>query len=439
MTTPSTLWDAARDVVSRLREAGHAGYYAGGCVRDRLLGRPVSDIDIVTSAKPEAVEALFDKTVAVGKQFGVIVVVIDDMQFEVATFRQDGPYRDGRRPSNVAFTDLKGDVTRRDFTINGMVYDPLKDEVIDLVGGRRDLERRLVRAIEDPFRRFQEDKLRMLRAVRFACQLDFTIDVATADAIRMQAATIVMVSAERIAEEFRKILLAPRRADGFEMLHRLGLLRSVLPEIAALEGVPQPPDWHPEGDVWTHTKLALSKLDDPTFELALATLLHDVGKPRTIVISDRIRFNRHESVGRVMAEDICRRLKLSAKETSKIAWLVAQHMVFRDAETMRTATRKRLVLHPHFDELLRLHRADALGGKGDLASYETLRAARDEAVGERPRLKPLLDGHDLMALGAPRGPLLGKLLRELEDAQLEGRVRTREEAVNFARIHIGKA
>ncbi|MBI2933059.1 MAG: CCA tRNA nucleotidyltransferase [Planctomycetes bacterium] len=434
----TSLTESARSVVKRLRDAGHGAYFAGGWVRDHLLGRPTQDIDIATSARPDDIERLFEKTVPVGREFGVIRVRKGDCEFEVATFRSDGPYLDGRHPSSVRFTDLRDDVARRDFTINGMMYDPIADQVIDLVGGRDDLARRLVRAIGNPRTRFEEDRLRMLRAVRLACQLDFSIDPETEAAIVALAGRITEVSQERIRDELRKILASPRRADGLERLHQLGLLRHILPEVAAMDGVPQPPEWHPEGDVWTHTRLTMEKLDDePSFELALATLLHDVGKPATLVITDRIRFNGHDKVGEEMSRDIAERLRLSTKQIDHIAWLVGKHMIFKDVPTMRPAKLKRLFAHPLFEDLMRLHRADALGGRGDLTTYETLLRLRREFPPPAHPLPPLVTGDDLIALGLKPGPAFKEILREIEDARLEGRLKTREEALAYLRSRWG--
>lgn len=428
-----TLLESARAAVQRLRSAGHAAYFAGGCVRDQLLGRPVHEYDIATSAEPHEVEALFEKTVPIGKAFGVILVLLGDHPFEVTTFRSEGPYLDGRRPSSVRFTDARTDVSRRDFTINGLLYDPFTGEVLDYVEGRLDLDRRLIRAIGDPRERFEEDRLRMLRAVRFACQLGFAIHPATQTAIRALAPRIADVSQERIREELRKILLSSRRAEGVRLLHALGLLRPILPEVAATEGIPQPPEFHPEGDVWTHTCLALESLVDPSFELAFATLLHDVAKPQTLTVADRIRFHGHAEMGEEMAEAIGRRLRLSADEIDRVRWLVGKHMVFKDVDRMKPANLRRLMAHPYFPELLELHRADRMGGRQDLDVYEKLRSMHLELPPEAKRPQPLLRGEDLIALGLTPGPRFKEILRDVEDGQLEGRLKTRDEALRHVR------
>jgi poly(A) polymerase len=359
------LLDAARSVLRRLRSSGFDAYFAGGYVRDRLLGIASGEIDIATSAPPDRIEALFPKTVAVGRAFGVILVLEGDFKFEVATFRSDGRYQDGRHPENVVFSSPEEDAKRRDFTINGMFFDPDTDKVIDFVGGKADLDRKVLRAIGDPRQRFTEDRLRLLRAVRLAARLKFAIDPATDRALREMAPAIVQVSGERIRDELAKMLVHPSRSAALESLRETGLLLHILPEAAVMEGVPQPPEYHPEGDVWTHTKLALDTLKDPTFELALAVLLHDIGKPPTFVRADRIRFNNHDHVGADMSARIADRLKLSNEQKDRIVWLVQKHLAFLQWELMRPSTLKRLLAHEHIGDLLRLVRADTLGSKAD--------------------------------------------------------------------------
>jgi poly(A) polymerase len=424
---------AAADVVRALRDAGHDAHFAGGHVRDRLLGLKTGDIDIATSALPEEIERTFRRSVPVGRAFGVVRVMLGPHAFEVATYRTDGPYLDGRRPSSVTFTDLKSDVLRRDFTVNGMMYDPVKKEVIDLVGGREDIEKRIIRTIGRPEDRFEEDRLRLLRAVRFATVLGFEIDPATWDAVVRMAPAVVQVSAERIQRELRRILLAPRRARGAELLRGSGLLEAILPEAAAMEGVPQPSNFHPEGDVWTHTVKCLEYLEDPSFVLAFATLVHDAGKPVTITHEDRIRFNRHEKVGGEMARKIGRRLRLSNEEIDRVAWLVERHLAFMHLDKMRASKLKRLLAHDYFDDLVALHRADALGSNGDLSALDFIERFRSEIP--EPRPAPLLTGRDLIAAGFRPGPAFGPVLREAYDAQLEDRLHTKEEALEFARRH----
>ncbi len=427
------LFQAAVAVVRRLRERGHEAYFAGGCVRDRLLGRPVADYDVATGALPDHVLALFPRTVEIGKSFGVVTVLQGPHQVQVATFRSDHSYLDGRRPEGVTFSDLRTDVERRDFTINGMMWDPLEDRIVDLVGGREDLSRRIVRAIGDPERRFSEDKLRILRAVRFATVLEFDIDPETAEAIARHASDILQVSWERIAQELKKILVAPRRAEGLERMRALGLLRPILPECEAMVGVPQPPEFHPEGDVWTHTLVALRSLDSPSFVVALAVLLHDIGKPRTLEFADRIRFHGHDKLGARMAEEISDRLRLSCEEKEAVAWLVLRHLVFLNADQMRESTLKRLFREPHIEELFQVIRADTLGSLAQPVAVERMRALRDRYAAEGLRPAPLLRGTDLIAMGYAPGPAFKEMLHDLEDAQLEGRLRTREEAIEHVR------
>lgn len=428
---------AAEGVVRVLRADGHEALFAGGCVRDTLLGRPVREIDIATSARPERVEALFPKTVAVGKAFGVILVLEGPHRFEVATFRSDGRYLDGRRPESVTFSGAREDALRRDFTINGMFLDPEGDRIVDYVEGRRDLERRLVRAIGDPRARFAEDRLRLLRAPRFAAQLGFAIEEATAAAIREAAPAVTQISGERVRDELAKMLVHPTRSTALQLLKDLGLLAVVLPEIDALAGVPQPPDHHPEGDVWVHTKRCLDTLREPSFDLALAVLLHDVGKPRCIAITDRIRFHGHDKVGAEMAHAICERLRLSLDQTSKVCWLVERHLAFLSVDQMRRSTLKRLFASEHIEDLLAVVRADSLGAMGNASFVDRLAEMRASMGEPEYRPVPLVTGEDLIRLGHTPGPEFGRVLHDVMDAQLEGSVRTREEALALAKRLIG--
>ncbi|RMF25269.1 MAG: CCA tRNA nucleotidyltransferase [Deltaproteobacteria bacterium] len=427
--------ETAIAIVRRLQEAGHQALLAGGCVRDRLLGIEPADYDIATSARPEQVEALFERTAAVGKAFGIVLVHEGSRQFEVATFRQDGPYRDGRHPESVTFTDARRDAERRDFTINAMFEDPISGEVFDYVGGRRDLEARLIRAVGDPRVRFREDRLRMIRAPRFAARFGFDIEAETLAAIREQAASISQVAAERLAAELLKILTEGGARRGFELLDETGLLEHLLPEITAMKGCPQPPNFHPEGDVFVHTMLCLEHLEpgcSPT--LALGVLLHDVAKPVCAGEKDgRITFYRHTRVGADMATDICRRLKLSKAVTERVAWLVAQHLRHCAAERMKQSTLKRFLRQEGIEELLELVRIDALGSNGDLSHYEFCRKKLAELPVVEIRPPRLITGHDLKKLGLTPGPLFRTILREVEDAQLEGRIGTREQALDLVR------
>lgn len=425
--------DASLNIVKTLRREGHDAVLAGGCVRDVLMGREPDDFDVATSAEPEEVTALFERTVQVGRAFGVVVVMIGSDSVEVATFRSDGPYSDGRRPDFVRFTDRAGDVRRRDFTVNGLLYDPVSEEVIDLIGGRADIDARLIRAIGAPRERFEEDRLRLLRAVRFAAKLEFEIEPDTRRCISTMARHIKSVSAERIAEELRRMLVDSHRAGALRLMDELGLLEHVLPEITVMKGVAQGTTHHPEGDVFEHTMLCMKNLREPGFELAFATLLHDVGKPETAELIDGAIFVRHATVGEELARKICRRLKLSNDRTDRITWLVRNHMRFRDVRLMRQSTLKRLFAEPYVDDLAELIRADILSSHGDLTDYEWALARKREFEQSGEEVKPLLSGHDLMEMGIEPGPQFKKLLSALVNAQLEGKVGSRTEAMEFVR------
>lgn len=440
---------AALRIVERLRAAGYEAYFAGGCVRDLLLGTQAKDFDVATSATPDKVLALFDRTFAVGAHFGVILVCQEiagrEIVTEVATFRSDGIYLDGRHPQDVRFsTTVREDVLRRDFTINGMMLDPilqretcsLTSAVLDYVGGQNDLRDGIVRAIGDPRRRFDEDKLRMLRAVRFAARLDYVIEPETERAIRDQAPAIAQVSRERVRDELTRMLTEGRAHRAFELLDRTGLLKKVLPEVYRMHGVEQPPEFHPEGDVWVHTLLLLEKLPPGTSPtLAWGALLHDVGKPATFSHQppDRIRFNGHVEVGVKMAQDILRRLRFSNEQCTQILSLVENHMRFGDVEKMKSSTLKRFFRLPHFDEHLALHRMDCLSSHGDLSLYEFAKQKREEMPEEVVRPALLVTGRDLIAAGYQPGPQFKDMLRFAEDAQLEGRIHTRDEALALVR------
>ena len=448
----------ATEIVRTLRECGHQAYFAGGCVRDLLLGREPADYDVATDATPQQVMHIFPQTFAVGEQFGVVLVPFrrDDCggtgedarrsigargAVEVATFRSDLGYSDGRHPDEVRFSqDPREDVARRDFTINGMMLDPLvaghaSNAILDFVGGREDLKAGIVRAIGDPERRFAEDKLRMLRAVRFAARFDYQIDPATMTAIQKLAPQIHQVSCERVREELTKMLTEGRARRAFELLDATGLLREVLPEIATMKGVEQPPQYHPEGDVFVHTLLLLSKLDAGCSKtLAWGALLHDVGKPPTFRIApDRIRFDAHVEVGVKMAAEICRRLRFSNYETDQILALVDNHMRFADVERMKQSTLKKFLRLPAFDEHLELHRIDCLSSNGQLDSYEYSREQLRSLPPEAIRPKPLITGRDLIEAGYEPGPRFKEILAAVEDAQLEGRLTSRGAAMEFVR------
>jgi len=425
----------ATDLVRRLRAAGHQAYLAGGCVRDRLLGREPLDFDVATSAPPEAVQALFRRTVPVGAQFGVILVLVDDARFEVATFRSDAAYVDGRRPSAVHFGTAEADAQRRDFTINALFEDPISGEVIDFVGGREDLRRGVVRAIGDAGARIAEDRLRMLRAVRFASRFGFTIEPATLAAIRAAAPTLPDIAPERIGEEIVKLLTEGNARRAFELLDASALLPVVLPEVTAMQSVQQSPDFHPEGDVFTHTLLLLQQLPAGIPEtLALGALLHDVAKPQCVgEHHGRITFYGHTDVGAEMAVAICQRLRRSRETWERVAYLVRNHLRLVQAPEMRLSTLKRFLADPGIDELLHLARIDALASNGDLRFVLFCERRRAEIGAEALRPPRLVSGTDLAAWGYAAGPRVGEILRALDDAQLEGEVRDRADAERFVR------
>lgn len=425
---------AAKEIVERLRREGFEAFFVGGCVRDLVMGREPKDYDVATDATPDQVVRLYPESLTVGAQFGVVIVPRPEGHVEVATFRSDGRYADGRRPTEVRYAKTpEEDVRRRDFTINGLLYDPVKNKVLDYVGGQPDLRARRVRTIGDPEARFREDHLRMLRAVRFAARLGFTIDPATLEAIRRLAPLIQEVSAERVRDEILKILTEGAARRGFELLDESGLLEQVLPEVKAMQGVEQPPEFHPEGDVWVHTLMMLEGLRSPTPTLALGVLLHDVGKPRTFTVRERIRFDNHVEVGAKMAEEICRRLRLSAAQTERVVELVRHHLRFKDFPRMRRSTQLRFLRMPGFDEHLELHRLDCLASHGDLTNYELARKMFEETPPQEVKPPPLIRGEDLIALGYTPGPEFRKILQAVEDAQLEGKLPTREDALRLVR------
>jgi poly(A) polymerase len=436
--TPREL---ANSICYTLIREGHQAFLVGGCVRDLLLGREPADYDVSTDATPDRVISLFPESLAVGAQFGVIIVPRDGQKVEVATFRSDIGSADGRHPERVVFTSSpEQDVQRRDFTINGLLMRHDTERVLDFVAGQTDLHTGLIRAIGEPARRFAEDKLRMLRTVRFAARFGFQIDPETFAAIRLHAHEIGQVSAERIREELTKLLTEGAARRGMELLDETGLLRQVLPEVAAMQGVEQPPQYHPEGDVWTHTLLMLEGLPagSPS-TLAWGVLLHDVGKPPTFrpvsETGDRIRFDGHADVGVRMGEVICRRLRFSNQDSEQILALIANHMRFKDVSRMRASTLKRFIRLPGFDEHMALHRLDCLSSHRHLDAYNFVRSTLEETPAEEIRPARLLTGNDLQKLGYQPGPLFSKILRSLEDAQLEGLVRSREEAIAFVAQH----
>ena len=427
---------AARAVVARLQRAGFTAYFAGGCVRDALRGVPPKDFDVATDARPDQVQTLFPRNVAVGAHFGVIRVLDGGHQFEVATFRADGAYIDGRHPEGVTFTTAQGDAERRDFTVNGMFYDPVADRVIDHVGGQADLERRVLRAIGNPAARFREDRLRLLRAVRFAATLGFEVEPATWAAVRAQAPQIGVVSAERIQDELVKIFTAPSRVLGFDLLDGSGLLRQVLPELDACKGCEQPPQFHPEGDVFVHTRLMLSLLPPViSVPLVFAVLLHDIGKPPTARVDPdgRIRFNGHERIGAEMAVRVMERLRFSRAVTDLTVEAVRQHMAFKDVPQMRVAKLKRFMARSGFEDEMELHRVDCLGSHGFLDNHAFLRVKQEEFAHEPLIPKPLVTGHDLLAAGLKPGPKVGEILEAVQTRQLEGAFPDRDAALAWVK------
>ncbi|MBI4641411.1 MAG: CCA tRNA nucleotidyltransferase [Candidatus Tectomicrobia bacterium] len=418
----------ALQIVQRLRESGFKALLVGGCVRDMVMGEEPKDYDIATDATPQEVMKLFRHAIDVGAQFGVVRILDGDDQFEVATFRTDGLYRDGRHPEHVTFSSEWDDVMRRDFTINGLLYDPIADGLIDYVGGQDDIRRRIIRTIGNPYRRFEEDKLRLMRGVRFSSRYQYTIEAQTFQAMKALAEKITQVSAERIRDELLIMLTQGRADKSLKLLHEVGLLRQILPEVAAMDGVQQPPEFHPEGDVLTHTIMMAGMMANPSPELAMAVLLHDVGKPATFVVKERIRFDGHDKVGAVMAEQICRRLRFSNKSTEQIVELVEDHLRFMHVQRMRSSRLKRFLRKEGFEEHLELHRLDCLASHGKLDSYlfcvEKLQELKEEIKPQK-----LISGDDLIEMGFIPGPFFKKILTYVEDAQLDGKVSTREEAL----------
>jgi poly(A) polymerase len=430
----------ATDVVKRLRDAGHQAFWAGGCVRDYLLGLSPKDYDVATDARPEQVRAIFRRTVAVGMSFGVVQVIGPrtaggPLRVEVATFRSDGVYSDGRHPDNVVFASAREDALRRDFTINGMFYDPVDERVIDYVGGREDLQARRLRAIGDPTARFREDKLRLLRAIRFAARFDLTLDTATAAAIGPLALQIREISAERIAEELRKLLVDRHRARGMHLMDATLLVQSILPELLEMKGLPQGPPHAPTGDLWEHVLKVLELLgDEPSFPLAFAALMHDVGKRRTVGRTpDRYTFYSHEEVSRRMASEIGARLKLSNAERERIEWLVKKHQFLCDARQMRPSKLKMMLVHPGIRELLQLHRADALASARSTDHVEYCEQLLQEWTEADLNPEPFISGHDLRRMGLEPGPKYKEILDKVREAQLDGTITSRSQALELVK------
>lgn len=434
MSDSSESLKLAVHLIGELRSREHKAFLVGGCVRDRLLGIEPKDFDISTDASPAQIAEYFPGALLVGAHFGVVLIKEGTAQVEVATFRSEGEYTDARRPDEVHFeSDPALDAQRRDFTINGLMEDPLTGEIIDAVGGRADLANKIIRAIGDAARRFSEDHLRMLRAVRFAARLGFEIETQTADAIRSQAEKVKTVSAERVRDELVRILSEGGGRRGLELLDELGLLVQILPEVKAFQGVEQPPEYHPEGDVWTHVLLMFEKMGRATPSLAMGVLLHDVGKPPTFRRADRIRFDGHADVGAVMARDLLGKMRFSNEDIEHVTALVANHMKFKDVQKMRTSTLKRFLRMEQFAEHLALHRLDCLSSNGKTESYEFVRQKLAELGTETLHPPRLISGHDLIAAGYQPGPNFSRALEAVETAQLEGEIQSREEAMVIAK------
>ena len=429
------LLSGALAIVNRLNRHQFETYFAGGAVRDLLLGNTVSDIDLATSASPDEVESLFDRTIPVGKQFGVMVVVIDSTNYEVTTFRSESGYLDGRHPTDVHFTDARQDAERRDFTVNALFLNPVNEQILDYVNGGNDLERKVIRTVGSPVKRFREDKLRLLRAVRFACQLNFEIAPETYNGIREYAGDLNQVSWERIRDEVLKILTGSAPERGLRLLLECGILAVILPEIAAMNRVPQPPEFHPEGDVFEHTCLMFELSGRLSDTLALGILLHDVGKPPTFAVKERIRFDGHVEVGVRMAQKMGRRLRLSSEQIEETSDLVKNHLRFMNVRQMRESKLKRFLRKENFDLHLELHRLDCLASHGDLSNYDFCREKLKEFDAEAIRPQPLLNGDDLIGLKLTPGPVFSEILTAVEDLQLEEQLGSKEEALTWVREH----
>ena len=433
-----TARDTAIFIIRALTAAGHTALLAGGCVRDALLNKEPKDYDVATSATPEQVVELFPHAQTVGAHFGVVVVKKGEHHVEVATFRSDGEYLDGRRPESVTYASPEEDAQRRDFTVNGLFEDPLRGQIIDYVNGQADLQAKVLRAIGDPVQRFEEDQLRLMRAVRFATVLGYQIDPQTWAAVKQLCSRIRSVSMERLREEFSRIMLHKNRVRGFDLLVESGLMGHLLPEILVLQGCEQPPQFHPEGDVFIHTRLMLSLLpEEASLSLVLSVLFHDIAKPATQTVDEdgRIRFNRHDQLGAQMTDEILHRLKYPNQVIEQTVEAVANHMVFKDVPKMRVAKLKRFMARPGFDDELALHRVDCLGSHGLLDNYEFVQQKREEFAIQPLIPTALITGHDLIQRGWKPGPALGRLLTAVQTQQLEGKVTTPEEALAWVEVH----
>ncbi len=432
-------YNSAKSIVKKLHDNGHKAFFVGGCVRDALLNSQPAEYDITTSASPKVIQNLFKRNVPIGEKFGVILVLLNGFQFEVATFREESKYEDGRHPSIVSYSNSeKDDVLRRDFTVNGMLYDPLENKLLDYVEGEKDLLKQTIRTIGNPCVRFDEDKLRMIRAVRFASRFSFEIEKNTFNTINELSSQINEVSSERIRDEILKIITQQNPGNGIRLLNKAKLLEQVLPEVSNMAGVEQPPEFHPEGDVFIHTCIVLDKLYEITEgnyapDTAMGALLHDIGKPATFEISDRIRFNGHDRVGAFMAKKICRKLRFSKKQTNHITSLIREHLKFKDVPNMRESTLKKFLSIPRFDDHLTMHLADCLGSHGIREIYDFIKNKMETIPEEEIKPPPLLNGKDLIRLGLKPGPLFAKILNKIEEHQLEGMLKNKDEAMEFVR------
>lgn len=429
------LEKGARKICGVLQKKGYIAYFAGGCVRDLLMKRKPIDYDIATNAVPEEIHRLFPNSIMLWKHFGVVRVLLPEGEYEVTTFRSDGPYLDGRHPSSVVFSSPQVDAQRRDFTINALFFDPSTDKIIDYVGGQEDIRLRIIRTVGNPYHRFSEDYLRLLRSARFSARFNFKIEENTLKAMEKLCNGIQRVSAERIRDELTKILTEGNPSLAFEILDRTGLLTEILPEISALKGVEQDKEYHPEGDVFTHTLLTLKYLKNPSPVLAMAVLLHDIGKKQTITYTDRIRFPKHESIGAQMAKQIMERLRFSRSQIEEVVWLIKNHMTLLQYPQMRESTRKRLFKNSLFPLLLELVKIDIRTSSGDLSSINAIEHDYQIFLRNVPKYQPLLRGKDLIDLGFSPGPLFRTILNEVENAQLEGTLKTHQEAIHFVLRH----
>ncbi|MBU0650434.1 HD domain-containing protein [bacterium] len=424
----------ALNIVKKLRSKGFTAYYAGGCVRDMIMGIPSEDIDIATNAIPDEVIKLFKRTIPVGLQFGVVIVMAGEKKYEVATFRTDLDYKDGRHPEGVTFSSQEEDAKRRDFTINGMFYDPIEEKIIDFVSGQEDIKKQIIRAIDDPDRRFEEDKLRMLRAVRFSARFNFKIEDNTFNAIKRHAHKINEVSAERVRDELVKMFTNKNRSLALQLLNDTELLKQILPEVYAMKGVEQPPEFHPEGDVFKHTKLTLDYLPaNPSSVLAMAALLHDIGKPPCFKITDRIRFHGHDAVGTKIADKILKRLKFSNEDRKKICLYIAEHMRFMHVQDMRIGKLKKMLARESIYEELDLHEADCMASHGMIDNKIFCIQKLEEFGEEEIRPQPLITGYDLIDLGFKPSKLFSDILEDVENMQLEGELKTKKQAVKYVK------